>query len=102
MPPSAREPDMTFDDRTVLVTGAAGNLGRAVAAAFEARGARLVLVDLRREALAGAYGAETERRLFAPTDLLDRGQAAATVAAALERFKRIDVLCNIAGGFRMG
>ena len=42
---------MTLSDRTVLVTGAAGNLGRAVADAFAERGANLVLVDLRLEAL---------------------------------------------------
>ena len=34
-----------FSDRVVVVTGAAGNLGSAVAKAFEAAGARLVLVD---------------------------------------------------------
>ena len=32
-----------FDGRTVIVTGAAGNLGKAVAAAFATRGANLVL-----------------------------------------------------------
>jgi len=34
-----------FSDRVVMVTGAAGNLGRAVARAFQAAGAKLVLVD---------------------------------------------------------
>ncbi|HEY2540006.1 MAG TPA: SDR family NAD(P)-dependent oxidoreductase [Stellaceae bacterium] len=63
---------------TVLVTGAAGNLGRAVADAFAERGANLVLVDLRREKLEKSFGAENEYRLFAPTDLLDAAQVAAT------------------------
>jgi NAD(P)-dependent dehydrogenase (short-subunit alcohol dehydrogenase family) len=94
--------DMSFTDRTVMLTGAAGNLGRAVAEAFAARGANLVLVDRRRESLAQAYGAEDERRLFAPADLLDAQQAERAVQAAVERFARIDVLCNLAGGFRMG
>jgi NAD(P)-dependent dehydrogenase (short-subunit alcohol dehydrogenase family) len=40
--------------------------------------------------------------LFAPADLLDMAQAAGVARAALSRFGRIDVLCNIAGGFRMG
>ena len=35
---------------TVLITGAAGNLGRAVATAFAERGASLVLIDVHREA----------------------------------------------------
>jgi len=93
---------MDFINHTVVVTGAAGNLGRAVADAFAERGANLVLVDLRRESLDRTFGAENERRLFAPTDLLDRGAVGRAVTQALARFGRIDVLCNIAGGFRMG
>ena len=93
---------MKFMNSTVLVTGAAGTLGRAVADAFAERGANLVLVDLRREKLEKSFGAENEHRLFVPTDLLDAAQVAATARAAIDRFERIDVLCNIAGGFRMG
>jgi NAD(P)-dependent dehydrogenase (short-subunit alcohol dehydrogenase family) len=93
---------MEFADRTVIVTGAAGNLGRAVAAAFAERGANLVLVDLTDEALARAYGAAGERRLFAPANLLDAAQAESVAQRAVERFGRVDVLCNLAGGFRMG
>ena len=93
---------MPFASKTVLVTGAAGNLGRAIAAAFVARGANLVLVDRQRESLVAAFGAESERRLFAPADLLDQAEVEAVVRRAVERFRRIDVLCNIAGGFRMG
>jgi NAD(P)-dependent dehydrogenase (short-subunit alcohol dehydrogenase family) len=93
---------MELAHRTVLITGAAGNLGRAVAAAFAARGAHLVLIDLNRENLEQTFGAEDERRLLAPTDLLDPQQVDAVVELAIRRFGRIDVLCNLAGGFRMG
>lgn len=93
---------MDFADRTVIVTGAAGNLGRAVATAFAERGANLVLVDLKDDALARAYGSGGERRLFAPANLLDVAQAESVAQRAVERFGRIDVLCNLAGGFRMG
>lgn len=93
---------MDFSGRTVLVTGAAGNLGRAVAAAFAGRGANLVLVDLHDHALAKAFGAAGDRQLLAPTDLLDPAQVEATVRRAIERFGRIDALANLAGGFRMG
>lgn len=72
-----------FGGRTVMVTGAAGNLGRAVAKAFADLGANLVPVDL-------------------PINLLDQEQVDAAVHKAIRQFKRIDVLCNIAGGFRMG
>jgi NAD(P)-dependent dehydrogenase (short-subunit alcohol dehydrogenase family) len=100
--PDKPENPLDFKDRCVLLTGAAGNLGRALAAAFAARGAQLALVDLKREALEKAYGAENERRLLAPANLLEQREVDAAVRAVLARFGRIDVLVNVAGGFRMG
>ncbi|MEO8304503.1 MAG: SDR family NAD(P)-dependent oxidoreductase [Betaproteobacteria bacterium] len=93
---------MTTANRTVMVTGAAGNLGRAIAAAFAERGANLVLLGRKRDELAKAFGAEDARRLFVAADLLAQQDVDAAVRLARERFGRIDVLCNIAGGFRMG
>jgi NAD(P)-dependent dehydrogenase (short-subunit alcohol dehydrogenase family) len=93
---------MEFQDRTVVITGAAGNLGRAVAEAFAARGANLVLVDLKNEALQRVFGAGDSRRLLAAASLLDQAQLDAMAMQAVERFGRIDVLANLAGGFRMG
>lgn len=93
---------MDFNDKTVMITGASGNLGRAVAERFGAAGANLVLVDRERAHLERAFGAENGRRLFAPANLLDSAQVESAVASARERFGRIDVLCNLAGGFRMG
>jgi NAD(P)-dependent dehydrogenase (short-subunit alcohol dehydrogenase family) len=93
---------MKFNDQTVIVTGAGGNLGRAVARAFADGGANLVLIDLRRESLEQAFGAENAHRVFAPANLLDQQQVNAAVKMAVDRFNRIDVLCNGAGGFRMG
>jgi len=86
---------------TVVITGASGNLGRAVADAFARRGANLVLVARHREALAGHFGDEDPRRLFIAADLAAQEGAKAVADAALARFGRIDVLCNLAGGFRM-
>jgi len=88
--------------RTVLVTGAAGNLGQALAQVFGERGDNLVLVGHRREELAATFGNETHGRMFATADLLDQSRVDGVVRLAIERFGRIDVLCNIAGGFRMG
>jgi len=93
---------MDFANQTVVVTGAAGNLGRAVAGAFAAQGARLVLVDLARQTLAERFGDEGERRLFVAADLGVQHDANGVAEAAIARFGRVDVLCNIAGGFRMG
>ena len=87
---------------TVLVTGASGNLGKAVTHAFGRQGARLVLIDRHPEKLAAAFGRETDSLVFAGADLLDPAQVERAARTATERFGRIDVLCNIAGGFRMG
>jgi NAD(P)-dependent dehydrogenase (short-subunit alcohol dehydrogenase family) len=84
-------------ERTVMVTGAAGNLGRAVAATFADLGAKLVLLDMKRGNLQDA-----EKQLFLETNLFDPESVHAAVGKAVDRFGRIDVLCNIAGGFRMG
>jgi NAD(P)-dependent dehydrogenase (short-subunit alcohol dehydrogenase family) len=85
----------SFAERTVMLTGAAGNLGRAVAEAFAGRGARLLLLD-RRATLAEA------RDLSLAVDLLDAQAVQAAVDKAMQRFGRVDVLCNLAGAFRMG
>jgi len=81
---------MRFDDRIVMVTGAAGNLGRAVGGAFQHLGATMVLLDMKAEGP------------IIPTDLRDPTSVQRAVDRTLERHGRIDVLCNIAGGFRMG
>ena len=89
---------MKFGGKTCLITGAAGNLGRAVARAFAEEGASLILMDHAEEHLRSAYGAEGSGRRFALADLRD----AQSVARAIPVGTRIDILCNIAGGFRMG
>ena len=93
---------MEFENRTVLITGAAGNLGRVVAETFAQRGASLVLIDLKQDALEKVFGTGDSRHLLAPTNLLEQAQVDATVQKAIDRFQRVDVLANLAGGFRMG
>ena len=93
---------MTFEAKTCLITGAAGNLGRAVGAAFASAGASLVLLGRELKNLRAVYGDKPERVLLLEVDLLSADAVARAVETALQRFPRIDVLCNIAGGFRMG
>ncbi|WP_342619986.1 SDR family NAD(P)-dependent oxidoreductase [Rhodoferax sp. GW822-FHT02A01] len=93
---------MDFSNKTVVITGAAGNLGGAVADLFFASGANLVLLDLKRDALTQRYGQATDRRVLEAVNLLDSAQVDAAVLAVEKQFGRIDVLCNLAGGFRMG
>ena len=89
-----------------MVTGASGNLGRAVVHAFAERGACVALVDRDAAAVDAALadlGYSNDPR-FMPVigDLLDQVQVTAMVTAIVQRFGGVHVLCNLAGGFRMG
>src|SRR5258705_491211 len=86
----------------VMITGATGNLGRAVASAFARQGARLCLIarelgDLESYRQQGAADV-----LACPADLMEAKAVEAAVAKAIQRFGQIDVLCNLVGGFAMG
>jgi NAD(P)-dependent dehydrogenase (short-subunit alcohol dehydrogenase family) len=93
---------MDFSNRTVVITGAAGNLGQALAKGFAGAGANLVLVDLDANRLKSVFGADNEKRSLVAVNLLKREEAQRVIDVARQRFRKIDVLCNIAGGFRMG
>ena len=88
--------------QVVMITGAAGTLGKAVAAAFAGAGARLVLVDIAAKGLEAAYGAESDAKLPLVVDLADRKAIDGALAAAKKKFGPVQVVCNIAGGFNMG
>ena len=88
--------------RTAVVTGAAGNLGRALAAGFSALGTRLVLLDRQVDGLRHSLGADDAKQLIMAVDLLDAQATATAFERAFAEFGQIDILCNLAGGFRMG
>jgi len=94
----------TKQQPVVMITGAGGNLGRAVAQKFAQQGAVLILVDLNGDQLAKTQtmlsGAQKVQGF--PTDLIDPLSVKNTVSQVIDNFGRIDVLANIAGGFTMG
>jgi NAD(P)-dependent dehydrogenase (short-subunit alcohol dehydrogenase family) len=86
-----------FDGRVVLITGASRGIGRAIAAGFAARGARVALNARGAEALDEAVGelrAAGHEALAVPGHAAKPEDAARLVDATLERFGRIDVLVN--------
>jgi NAD(P)-dependent dehydrogenase (short-subunit alcohol dehydrogenase family) len=91
-----------LDDRTALVTGSTSGLGRAVADAFAAEGAHVVLTGRGKEAgeraVAELRGAG-HRADFVATDLAEGVPAATRLAEEAERLLggRIDILVNNAG-----
>ena len=90
-----------FDGATVLITGAAGGFGSAAARRYAQEGARLVLSDYASDALQEICGeiAEEHGCDIAPVagDISDESLSEQLVAAALERFGRLDVAINNAG-----
>ncbi|MFT3814913.1 MAG: SDR family NAD(P)-dependent oxidoreductase [Acidovorax sp.] len=91
---------MALQGKVALVTGAAGQLGQAVAARLGRQGAHLVLLDRQRPARLEFAGAASV--VACQADLLDPEPLAAAVQEAIAPWGRVDLLCHIAGGFRMG
>jgi NAD(P)-dependent dehydrogenase (short-subunit alcohol dehydrogenase family) len=94
-----------FSDRVVIVTGAAGNVGSAVTRAFQAAGAKLVLVDRAPDRLPRLFpelADSADHFLAAAVDLTDADAVTGMVEEAVSRLGRIDVLVNAAGGYRGG
>ncbi|WP_018907857.1 SDR family oxidoreductase [Salinispora arenicola] len=81
---------LDFTDRVVVVTGGTRGIGAAIASAFLAVGARVLVC--------GRNQPSTVVPDFVQADVREPTQAAALVAAAAERFGRIDVLVNNVGG----
>ena len=87
--------------RIIAVTGAFGVLGEVVATAAAFQGARLALIDhslVPPEGLVEACGVDA--LVLTGVDLADPAAAEAALAGVESRFGRLDVLINIAGGFR--
>jgi len=89
-----------FEEKNVIVTGAGQGIGRAIAERFAAEGAAVMLIGRRREPLDELESAIREAGGNAwvhPADVSRADEVDAAVAAADERWEKIDVLVNNAG-----
>lgn len=86
--------DLGLSGRTALVTGAAGGIGRAVAARFAKAGVRVALADVDVAGAREAAAAIGPDALALDLDLADEGSCADCVARAVAAFGRLDVLVN--------
>ncbi|MGP2442705.1 SDR family NAD(P)-dependent oxidoreductase [Streptomyces sp. JW3] len=87
--------------QVAVVTGAASGIGLGLAGAFAARGMPVVLSDLRADEVrasaarvADEHGVAT---LAMTTDVRDPESVEALAQATVDRFGRVDVICNNAG-----
>lgn len=93
-----------FTDQVVMITGATGNLGQAVARAFTAANAAVVLVARSEAGIRKALPDLTAlpNTLITPADLTNLESVQSAVNAALRAFGRLDVLANTVGGYKAG
>lgn len=96
---------MRFDQKVVVVTGAAVGIGKAAAQAFGKEGARVALLD--RDALSGdaafaEFHIEGIPAILAVGDVADPGNVQEMIAAVQQEWGRIDVLVNNAGVYVQG
>jgi len=90
--------DFDFTGCRVLITGAAGGIGSAMAAAFAAQGGEVILADIETDSLAEQADALGNGATFLQYDQSDGASIAALAAAA----GPVDVLCNNAGMMQAG
>src|SRR5215217_924081 len=87
-----------FEGRVALVTAAAQGIGSAVARRLADEGASVVVTDLQEEEVAEVAKEIGSNALGMRVDVTSRDDVDAAVAAAVERFGRLDVVVNNAGG----
>lgn len=90
-------------DRVVVMTGACGVLGRSIVKYFAAQGAKVVLLSRERsaelaETLVDEIKSDGGEACYFPTDVLDRASLEKNYDQIVEKYGRIDVLLNAAGG----
>ena len=93
---------MSNDTPVWLVTGCSRGLGRDIAEAVIAAGARIAVTARRQQDVADLATGRDDQVLALALDVTDPGQCAAAVAATVARFGRLDVLVNNAGYAQLG
>ena len=96
---------LSLEGRTALVTGAARGIGKAIAKTLAARGANIVVVDLRMdlaEEAAQEITATGRKAIALEADVSNQESVKAMIKTALAKFGKIDILVNNAGITRDG
>lgn len=88
-----------FEDKVVVITGAAGVIGSVTAELFLGEGAKVVLSDVSKQGdtLAGEFRQKGYECVFVRADVSSEAEAAGLMSAAVSHFGRIDVLFTASG-----
>jgi NAD(P)-dependent dehydrogenase (short-subunit alcohol dehydrogenase family) len=91
--------DKMAEERVVVVTGAAGGLGSEIVGQLSARGALVLATDLNEKALHESASKRKSRGEIVahPANITDCAAVEGVIQAAIDRWGRIDALCNNAG-----
>lgn len=90
--------DGALEGRVAIVTGGGTNLGKAAASELARCGAAVVIAGRRAEVLEEAVAEVGDRCSWVAADIREQAGAEQIVGAALERFGRLDLVLNNAGG----
>ncbi len=89
-----------LNDKVAIITGAGSGIGKATAMVFAEQGARVVLADVNEDGLKEVQGLIDPDKTFTAiqkTNVACEDDVKALIALALDKFSKIDILCNNAG-----
>ena len=88
---------MKLEDRVAIVTGGGSGIGEAICRRFDAEGARVAVLDIRRDAAEAVSGALGNDSLAVEVDVRDSASVDRAVDSVAERFGGLDVVVSNAG-----
>jgi NAD(P)-dependent dehydrogenase (short-subunit alcohol dehydrogenase family) len=92
-----------FEDKIVLITGAASGIGQASAVRIASEGGTVVCTDLQQDAVQEVASAIVDaggKAMALSCDVTDEKAVKATVQATIDQYGKLNALCNIAGALR--
>lgn len=87
-----------LEGKTAFITGAGAGIGRATAILFAREGARVAVADINIAAAEETADLAGHGAIALKTDVTDEASISAAIAATVEKFGRLDILHNNAGG----